>query len=57
MQPKNEFVSTHKKGKNWESLLQKRIGFSVIKDTLDEFEAAKERVDQAQEEEKIKQRY
>ena len=45
-----------KKGRIGKSLLRKHIGFSVIKENLTEFEAAKERVDQVQEEEKLNQR-
>ena len=45
-----------RKARIGKSLLRKHIGFSVIKDNLDEFEAAKERVDQVQEEEKLNQR-
>ena len=40
-----------RKGRIWKSLVRKRFGFSFIKEKLDEFEAAKERVDQVQEEE------
>ena len=46
-----------RKARIGKSLLRKHIGFSVIKDNLDEFEAVKERVDQVKEEEKFKQRY
>ena len=45
-----------RKGRIGKSLLRKHIGFSVIKDNLAEFEAAKERVDQVQKEEKLNQR-
>ena len=45
-----------RKGRIGKSVLRKQIGFSVIKENLTEFEAAKERVDQVQEEEKFKQR-
>ena len=45
-----------RKGRIGQSLLRKQIRFSVIKENLDEFEAAKERVDQVQEEEKLNQR-
>ena len=45
-----------RKGRIWKSLVRKRFGFSVIKEKLDELEAAKERVDQVQKEEKLNQR-
>ena len=45
-----------RKGRIGKSLLRKHIGFSVIKDNLAEFEAAKERVEQVQKEEKLYQR-
>ena len=44
------------KGRIGKSLVGKHIGFSVIKENLDEFEAAKDRVDQVQEEERFNQR-
>ena len=45
-----------RKGRIVKSVLRKQIGFSVIKENLTEFEAAKESVDQVQEEEKLNQR-
>ena len=45
-----------RKGKIGKSLVRKHIGFLVIKENLAEFEAAKESVDQVQEEEKLNQR-
>ena len=41
-----------RKARIGKSILRKHIVFSVIKDNLDEFEAAKERVDQLKEDEK-----
>ena len=42
-----------KKSRISKTLIRKQSGFEVIKDNLEEFEDAKERVDQVQEEQKV----
>ena len=49
-------IALTRKGRIGKSLVRKHIGFLVIKENLAEFEAAKDRVDQVQEEERFNQR-